>query len=281
MVAVLLAVIAVSVALRLLTWNALADGDHTRYVKTTLFGGFAAAVVWFLIRIQTTPWSRLPLVCAALVLLSGDAIHYVRFANPISRGGPVVTLNAAFPDEGTARRSFDFETAGGGSVRFESGAVTLQSPPRGTAYMVGKLGTVPDVRINWWLPVGLAERDRSERLAWRATVNRTGGFYVVTELRNLLIQAVGYGIHITYPDERKTLRGNEIQHPVGTDGKPHDWLLVRDNRQISLSIDGRQVWSAQSAEEFNLVKLGETKVDDAHGGSMRVESVSYSTALIR
>jgi hypothetical protein len=147
--------------------------------------------------------------------------------------------------------------------------------------MVGRLGAVPDVRVNWWLPVGLAERDRSERFAWRATINRTGGFYVVTELHNLLIQAVGYGLHITYPDERKQARGNEIQHPVGSDGKPHDWLLTRDNQQISLSIDGRQVWSARSAEEFNLVKLGETKVDPEHGGSMRVESVSYASALIR
>ncbi len=277
----LLAVIVVSLALRLVTWNGVADGDHSRYVKTTLFGGGAAAVVWLLIRVQTVPWSRLPLLCAALVLLSGDAIHYVRLANPITRGGPVVALNATIPDEATARRSFDFETAGGGSVRFESGAVRLESPPGGTAYMVGKLPAYPDVRVNWWLPVGLAERDRAERIAWRATINRTGGFYVVTEIHSLLVQVVGYGIHITYPDERKTLRGNEVQHPVGTDGKPHEWLLTRDNKQISLSLDGRQVWSAPSVEELNLVKLGETKVDSAHGGNMRVESVSYSSSLIR
>jgi len=68
---------------------------------------------------------------------------------------------------------------------------------------------------------------------------------------------------------------------VGNDGKPHDWLLSRDNKQISLSIDGRQVWSAPSVEELNLVKLGETKVDPEHGGSMRVESVSYASSLIR
>src|SRR5215216_6527001 len=74
MVLALLAVIVVSLALRLLTWNGVADGDHSRYVKTTLFGGAAAAMVWLLIRIQTMPWSRLPLICAAVVLLSGDAI---------------------------------------------------------------------------------------------------------------------------------------------------------------------------------------------------------------
>jgi hypothetical protein len=274
-------VVAVSLALRLLSWNAMADGAQARYVKTTLFGGFAACAVWFLIRIQTTPLSRLPLLCAALVLLSGDAIHYARLANPITRGGPVLAFAPSLADEPAARRAFDFETAGPGRVRFEPGAVVLESPPNGTAYMTGKLGPLPDVRVNWWLPVGLAERGRAERLTWRASINRTGGFYVVTELRNLLIQAVGYGIHITYPDERKAAHGYEIQHPVGTDGRPHDWLLTRDNRQIALSIDGRQVWSAPSVEEFNLVKLGETKVDPEHGGSMRVESVAYSTALIR
>src|SRR5690242_10329248 len=176
---VLLAILMVSIGLRLLTWNAVADGAHARYVKTTLFGGFATCAVWFLVRIQTTPFSRLPLICAVLVLLSGDAIHYVRLANPITRGGPVVAFAPSLASEGAARRDFDFETAGPGSVRFEPGAVVLQSPPNGTAYMVGRLRSVPDVRVNWWLPVGLAERGHAEHLTWRASVNRTGGFYVV------------------------------------------------------------------------------------------------------
>jgi hypothetical protein len=61
----------------------------------------------------------------------------------------------------------------------------------------------------------------------------------------------------------------------------HDWQLSRNAQQISLSIDGKQVWSAPSVEEFDQVKLGETKVDAQHGGSMRVEAVSYTATLDR
>jgi hypothetical protein len=274
-------IVAVSVGLRLLTWNVIADGAHARYVKTSLFGGFAACAVWFLIRIQTAPFSRLPLVCAALVLLSGDAIHYARLGNPITRGGPVLTFAPALSDEAAARRGFDFETGGPGTVRFEPGAIVLESPANGTAYMLGKLGAIPDVHVNWWLPVGLAERDRAERFTWRAGISRTGGYYTVTEVRQLLVEVVAYGVHIIYPDDRKQLTGFEIQHPVGSDGQVHEWQLSRNGRQISLSLDGKQVWSARSWEEFDQVKLGETKVDAQHGGSMRVEAVSYAATLDR
>lgn len=279
--AMLAVIILVSVALRLLTWDVVADGGFTRYAKTAIFGGFAAAVVWLLIRIQATPASRLPFLAALVVLLSGDAIHYVRLANPITRGGAVVAVNSDFSGEAPARRDFDFETSGNGRVAFEAGAVRLESPPRATAYLLARLGSAPNVAANWWLPVGLAERERTERLSWQATIRRTGPFYVVSEIRNLLVQAVGYGVHITYPDERKQMRGWEIQHPAGTDGQAHDWVIERDTQRISLSIDGKQVWSTMQHEALNQVKLGETKVDAEHGGSMSVQSVRYSSALDR
>jgi hypothetical protein len=274
-------IIAVSLLLRLLTWSELADGGQARYVKTTLFGGAAAAVVWLLMRIQVPSTSPVPLLSAAAVLLAGDAIHYVRLANPIARGGPIVAVAATFPDEATARRQWDLETSGAGRVRVEGGALVLESPPGATAYAQARLGQVPDVRVNWWLPVGLAERERDERLTWRAAVQRTHGFYVVAELRSLLIQAVGYGLHITYPDERGAARGHEIAHSVGTDGRPHDWVLTRDGREIALSLDGQRVWAAPPREELGQLKLGETKNDPQHGGSMRVEAASYASTLRR
>ena len=56
---------------------------------------------------------------------------------------------------------------------------------------------------------------------------------------------------------------------------------ARDNRQIALSFDGRQVWSAPSRGELNQVRLGETKRDSAHAGTMRIEAASYALALER
>ncbi len=280
-VMILAALITLSVGLRLLTWDVIADGGQSRYVKTALFGGASAAVVWILMRVQTGPGSWVPLLAAGLVLFSGDAVHYVRWAHPITRGGPIQVVDTTFADEASARREWDFEMTGGGRVRFEPGAVVLDSPPNSTAYMQGRLGAAPDARINWWLPVGLAERERQERLSWRATIRRTHGYYVVAELRRLLIQVVGYGVHVTYPDEGNVARGQEIPHPLGGDGQPHDWEITRDRHQIRLLIDGREVWSAGQREALGQIKLGETKVDPEHGGSMRVERAAYQSFLER
>ncbi len=94
------------------------------------------------------------------------------------------------------------------------------------------------------------------------------------------MQAVPYGLHITYPDaSAKTLRGHEIQHPLGSDGQVHEWRLTRDSHQISLHVDGRPVWTAPPAGELDRMQFGETKADPQHGGSMRLEAVTYVTRL--
>ena len=273
--------IVVSVVLRALSWDPIADGGRSRYLKSAAIAGVSAAAVWGLVWLQTGARSWLPTICAALLLVAGDAIHYVRLANPISRGAPIMTVSGNFVDETSVRQQWDIETGNGGRARFESGALILESPPGGVAHIGAKLGKLPDVGSNWWLPIGLAERERVEELTWRARINRTGGYYVVAELRSILVQLVPYGIHVTYPDERNALRGHEVQHPVGSDGQMHEWRLARDARDVSLRLDGKIVWSAPQRGELNQMKLGETKTDREHGGSMRIELASYVTSLDR
>lgn len=270
-----------SVALRLLTWDVVADGGQSRYVKVTLFAAAASLAVWVLVRIQSAPRSWVPFICAAAVLLAGDAIHYVRLFNPITRGQPLVTVAAPFTSEASMRAAWDVETGGGGQARFENGAVVLQAPPRGTAFLRARIGAMPDLGSSWWLPIGVGERQRIETLTWRATVNRTAPYFVVLDVPTLLIQVVPYGIHVTYPDERDVMRGHEIQHPVGVGGQAHTWVVERAGSLISLSIDGRRVWSAPPRGALGQMRLGETKVDAEHGGSMRVESASYTVRLER
>ena len=278
--ALLALVIAASVALRLATWDVVADGGQSRYVKVTLFAAASAVVVYALMRLQTLPGSWVPFACAVALLVAGDGIHYARRLHPITRGAPVVEVSAPLTSEVNVRTAWDVELAGG-QARFEPGGVVLRSPAGGAAYLSARIPRVPDVATDWWLPAGLADRERTERITWRASVERTGGFYVVLEAARLLVQAVPYGLHITYPDQRDQAQGHEIQLPAINDGRPHDWLLTRDSRQISLSFDGRQVWSAPPRGELNQVRLGETKRDSAHAGTMRLEAASYALALER
>jgi hypothetical protein len=277
---VLLLIMAVSLTLRVLTWDPVADGPQARFVKVAVFAGAMVVLIWFLVRLQTARGSWVPVAAALAVLLAGDAIHYVRLANPITRGAPIRELSGSFAEE-SARRNWEVETSGGGQVRFEGPAAVLTSPPSAVAYLRARLQPIPDIATQWWLPVGIAERPRVEQLSWRATVQRTHPYYVVLDVPTLLVQVVGYGLHITYPDERNQLRGHEVQHAVGSDGQPHDWRVVRDSRQIAILLDGRQVWAAPQRGELNQVRLGETKNDSQHGGSMRLESVSYRVSLER
>lgn len=274
-------VVLLSLALRIATWDPIADGARARYVKTAVLGAVAACTVWGLIRIQMPPTSRVPLLCALAVLFAGDAVHYARLLNPITRGAPVVAVNSNFTDELSARAQWAIETSNGGKVAVESGALRLESPPGGNAYAIARIAQPPNPLERWWLPVGLLDRERDERISWRASVQRTGTFYVVAELRRLLIQVVGYGVHVTYPDQNNTLRGNEIQHPVGTDGQVHDWVVTRDGREITLEIDGQIAWKSPDREPLNQVRLGESKSDSAHAGTMRLERASYAATLNR
>jgi hypothetical protein len=269
----------VSISLRLATYHPIADGGGSRYLKAVIVGGVAALLVWWLVRLQTAPGSLVPLACAGLVLVSGDAIHYVRLLNPITRGAPLLSFSASFDNEAAVRRQWDIETGGGGAVTFESNAVRLTAPPGASAYLKARLPARPDVRQSWWLPLGLAERERVEEITWKATIQRSEGYLVMFEASPLLIQVVPYGIHITYPDAQKNVRGYEIQHPLGRDAQAHEWRLRRDSRQISLAIDGRQVWSGPQHGEINQIRLGETKRDAEHGGTIRLEAASYVTRL--
>ncbi len=275
----LLALAVAAVALRLLTWDPVADGPWGRAARLSLLGGAASVAVWGLIRAQAGAGSRLPLVCAAVTLLVSDAVHYARIANPITRGGPVIALDATFADDASLRRDWELETRSGGTARVEGRALVLDSPPGGAAYAVARLGEWPSPHRNWLLPVGLLELPRVERVAWRAAATRTHPFYVVFEARRLLIQLVDYGVHVTYPDERNAARGFELRHPAGSDGRAHDWQVTRDTREIVLAIDGQVIWRAPQREELTQVRLGEPKTDPQHGGRLRLETASYTASL--
>jgi hypothetical protein len=278
-IGILLTLVAFAVFLRLATWNPVADGPWGRAARLSVLGGAGAIAVWALVRAQAGRHSRLPIVCAAATLLVSDTVHYFRLANPATRGGPVLAFEASFTDDATVRRQWEVETRGGGSARVEGGALVLDSPPGGVAYVVARLADWPSAHRNWLLPVGLLELPRIERVAWRATATRTQPFYVLFEARRLLVQLVEYGVHVTYPDERNAARGHELRHPAGSDGRPHDWLLTRDTREIALWIDGQVVWRAPQREELGQVRLGEPRADAQHGGRLRLDSARYAASL--
>ncbi|NBT26157.1 MAG: hypothetical protein EBT09_06315 [Actinobacteria bacterium] len=232
-------------------------------------------MVWFLVLLQVGAQKRWPVYCAVAVMLAGDAVHYVRLANPIVRGGPVVAFNATFASATPLDGQWEVETANGGTAKVDGSTAVLTAGPSGSSYILARLPKEPDVRESWWLPLGLATLEREETLSWRAQIDRTGGYLVVTETGNLLIQAVPYGLHITYPDASKKAAGNEIQTQATLDGKMHDWVLTRGRDELKLTIDGADVWKTSQQGPLRQLKLGETKRDAEHGGTIRVERATF------
>lgn len=279
--AIVLVATVILVGLRVLTWNEIADGARSRYVKTAIFGGASAMMVWFLVLLQVGAQKRWPVYCAVAVMLAGDAVHYVRLANPIVRGGPVVAFNATFASATPLDGQWEVETANGGTAKVDGSTAVLTAGPSGSSYILARLPKEPDVRESWWLPLGLATLEREETLSWRAQIDRTGGYLVVTETGNLLIQAVPYGLHITYPDASKKAAGNEIQTQATLDGKMHDWVLTRGRDELKLTIDGADVWKTSQQGPLRQLKLGETKRDAEHGGTIRVERATFRRQIAR
>ena len=271
-------VIGVSSLLRLITYHPIADGTWSRYVKLVLVGAVSTAVVWVLVRVQTTR-TLVPLVAALSVLLAGDAVHYVRRVHPVTRGGPIREFAAALTSEATARSQWDFTTSGAGQVAFDGTGVRLSSPAGSTAFMEAKLPPALQWGSAWWLPVGLGERERTEVIAWRATIRRERTYFVVLDVPPLLIQAVPYGVHVTYPDAAGVLRGHEVSHPIGQDGLAHEWRISRDSSTVRLSLDGREVWTAPQRGEIKQLRLGETRSDPEHAGEMVLQHASFSNRL--
>ena len=279
--AIVLVATVILVGLRVLTWNEIADGARSRYVKTAIFGGASAMMVWFLVLLQVGAQKRWPVYCAVAVMLAGDAVHYVRLANPIVRGGPVTAFNATFASATPLDGQWEVETANGGTAKVDGSTAVLTAGPSGSSYILARLPKEPDIRESWWLPLGLATLEREETLSWRAQIDRTGGYLVVTETGNLLIQAVPYGLHITYPDASKKAAGNEIQTQATLDGKMHDWVLTRGRDELKLTIDGADVWKTSQQGPLRQLKLGETKRDAEHGGTIRVERATFRRQIAR
>ena len=185
-----------------------------------------------------------PLDAAAAVLLSGDAVHYVRLANPISRGGPVQSFEATFADPAAARRQWYVEEGGTeGAVRARALSCCRRRPAAARSSSPG-WKAAPDMGTRWWLPVALAKDEPREELTWRASVHRSGDYLVVTEVANLLIQAVGYGLHVTYPDERGTARGTRCPTPPSWTGAPTTGRSPGTAGRSCSCVDGTRIWAA-------------------------------------
>lgn len=310
---VLLGLCAVSVALRLVTYDRWADGDLVLYALAAAVPVVGAFAAWGLARVQTTPRALLPWFAALLVLVPGDVTHYLRRLHPSTLAGQLeVVLTDEFSGPagaaGTGRQAdaarspmpaapvglaplttpsspagaapapdrWIVEVKPGASVSVQDGELRIENAPRA----VGFVGLVLPDRSQTsgrqrWQPVGPYRDAAAEWVEWGGAVRRDGAFYVMLDVRRLLLQATAYGLHITYPGRDQKLTEYHVEFPEVNDGRAHQFRLERNGELARLYVDGGAVWVQPDAGPWEFVRFGETRSDELHGGTLRLTRVQY------
>jgi hypothetical protein len=83
---------------------------------------------------------------------------------------------------------------------------------------------------------------------------------------------------ITLPDANnpKELRNVMLPDPSKPEGSI--WQLERTGTTMAISIDGREVWKGVVPVLDKTIRLGETRTDPEHDGTIMFRSVKYGGA---
>lgn len=274
--------IVLSVAFRLGTYDPYADGSWARHTAATIFGLVMAALVWAMAKRRRGSGSTFPAVAALLVLFTGDSVHLLRLMHPLAREGRSVVIDESFSASRLDPHRWLASTTGSGTIRSGGGQLLLQSGPRSAAHVDVNLGE-PQRLVGWpWImPPGASlpvERGDwlTKRLSWSAKVHLSGEYYGVAELvqRQLLFQAVRSGLHISYPDAWGGLAATHVSAPGLAQGAPHTWTVDQSPARVAVYLNEQLVWEGP-AMPLSFIRLGDSRADPLHAGSMSLSHAKY------
>jgi hypothetical protein len=126
--------------------------------------------------------------------------------------------------------------------------------------------------------IGSVPPPSADRLILDLTYERRGGYLTILERTPVHIQASKFGVMITVPDanDPKQLRNVMLPDPTRPEGSI--WQLDRTGTEFALRIDGRDVWTGTVPVLDKTIRLGETRTDPEHDGTVTFRSVKYGGA---
>jgi hypothetical protein len=276
-------------AASLATYRPWIDGPWPAFgaaMGIALLAGLLVACCWTAAvraRAPAIAWLGLPL--AVLVTAPAPAIHAARL---LTRGTVVGgTLGAPVEYGRVAVPVLQGES----SFSVVGDALSLRVPAGSTGFLA--LRWEPDAVSAWSLPRALIEpaapqvpapvpapgqaRVREE-IAWRASVERDGAYFVLLEAGRISVQVTEFGLLVTAPDVRGDPKGDGIAVPQ-LNGRTVDWIMRRGEGRVRLLADGREVWTGPDAGALTPARLGETRTDRDHGGTLRVTGLRFGRWL--
>lgn len=270
----------VSVAVRLMTYDVVADGSYEAYVRSVVIAAVSAIIVAVLLAWQFTPayvWAAAGLI---LTLLPGDAWHYARLWSTGQFTQEKVIFESTFAGAALDSGRWNHELGSGATLSVTNGSVRVETSAGAIGWLEPRFEVEPPTPRPWH-PVALRERQPDYTIAWETRFRLAGQFYILVEALNrdgrlLLLQARPGDWHLTHPTADGQAVGTEIRDPAPSPSEWHQLTLKFGPSGTSLAIDGREVWSGMPLEFLKRVRFGETRSDDLHGGEMEVRRVRIS-----
>jgi len=126
--------------------------------------------------------------------------------------------------------------------------------------------------------VGSVPPPSADRLILDLLYERRGGYLTILERKPVHVQVSKLGLMITVPDlnDPKQLQNIILPDPTRPEGST--WQFDRTGTDLSLRIDGREVWKGTVTTLDKTISLGETRVDAEHDGTVTFRSVKYGGA---
>ena len=263
------------------TYDSWADGDRTEYAAAALLAVALGAFAWACVRLASPGRGVATVVsawgAALVMLLPVGAVHFQRASHPLARTREHVIADAFESPSGPAPHTWIVQRQGNAAVEARSDSVALVAPPGGVAFLDLLLPGVPSAaQGEFWLPRGVYTHEYEESLEWRAAATLTGDFAIMLETRQLLVQVVPYGLHITYPNERRQVTQHHIEQPGIAGGAAHTYRLERVGGVIRLRVDDASGWVQPDAGRFGLVRFGQTRAEAQHAGTIVLGDVRYA-----
>jgi hypothetical protein len=264
-----------------LTFDRWADGEPREYAAAGILAVALGATSWACARLSRrsagAATSLLAWGAALVVLLPIGIVHSQRVTHEVARTRQT-TIADTFDRAGAPEpERWLVHREGAATLETHGDSVVLATPPGSIATLDLLLPGIPSpAGAEFWLPRGLYTDRFDEVLEWTGTARLNGQFSILLETRQLLVQVVPYGLHLTYPNERRQLTQHHVEHPGIAAGEPHAYRLERADGVIRLRVDDMSGWVQPDAGRFGLVRFGQTRAEAMHAGTLALEEVRYT-----
>jgi hypothetical protein len=217
-------------------------------------------------------------ILATMLLVAGGGFVYLRVLNPPA---PYQWVES-FPTPYLGELWWKMAGTDLYGLRWTPNGYRISPKPGQSAYLTFDTTEVviplPTWRNQLRTAIGSVPPPSADRLILDLTHDRRGGYLTILERTPVHVQVSKFGLMITLPDANnpKELRNVMLPDPSKPEGSI--WQLERTGTTMAISIDGREVWKGVVPVLDKTIRLGETRTDPEHDGTIMFRSVKYGGA---